>query len=119
MASISRLPTTWCNAAPVCCAADALCDAAELCCDAAELCCDTAELCEDATEPVVARALVVPDAASVVLVLAADAVEEASSPVAVAVVVGSADTPVTVCTFPSGAVYTPEMALPLPPTSSW
>jgi hypothetical protein len=38
---------------------------------------------------------------------------------AVAVVLGSAETPVTVCTFPPGAVYTPETTLPFPPTSSW
>lgn len=48
-----------------------------------------------------------------------DAVELSPSLLAVAVVVGSAVTPVTVCTFPSGPVYTPVMALPLPPTSSW
>jgi hypothetical protein len=56
-----------------------------------------------------------------VLALVVDAVADPLSIVAdeAVVVVGSAVTPVTVWTVPSGAVYTPVMALPLPPTSSW
>ena len=69
-----------------------------------------------------AAAAAVPEVAWLVLdsvVDADDAVELLLSLPAVAVVVGSAVTPVTVCTIPSGPVYTPVMALPLPPTSSW
>ena len=96
-----------------------LCDAAELCdeaalCDEAEL-----ELWDEALELLgdAAAAAAVP----VVVSLAFDSVAVVSLSlllVAVAVGVDSAVTPVTVCTVPSGPVYTPEMALPLPPTSS-
>jgi hypothetical protein len=61
-----------------------------------------------------------PAAVWLVLALVVDAVANPLSLVAdeAVVVVGSAVTPVTVWTVPSGAVYTPVMALPLPPTSS-
>jgi hypothetical protein len=61
-----------------------------------------------------------PAAVWLVLAIVVDAVANPLSLVAdeAVVVVSSAVTPVTVWTVPSGAVYTPVMALPLPPTSS-
>lgn len=103
-ASKADIMLARCSAPPVCSAAAALPDALELC---------DAELgpLEDW-----ARAVSVPVWLALALVTDADA--DSSSSRAVAVLVGSAETPVIVWTFPLEAVYNPEMAFPFPPTSS-